>query len=172
MIQYAFRLIRVLHSDRDVRQISLGLALGMILGLTPLFSLHNLVVLLLVLFLRVNLSAAILSWLVFSALAYALDPLFHRLGLFVLTGVDGLQGLWTTLYNMPIVPYTRFNNTILMGSLIVSLAALYPVYWGSRIGIVRYRETVIERLSRSRVVQVLRASTLYRWYMRYSELRG
>jgi uncharacterized protein (TIGR03546 family) len=172
MIQDVFRLIRVLHSDRDVRQISLGLALGMILGLTPLYSLHNLVVLLLVLFLRVNLSAVILSWLVFSALAYALDPLFHRLGLFLLTGVGGLQGLWTTLYNMPIVPYTRFNNTILMGSLIVSLAALYPVYWGSRIGIVRYRETFIERLSRWRVVHVLRASTLYRWYMRYSELRG
>ena len=172
MIQYAFRLIRVLHSDRDVRQISLGLALGMILGLTPLYSLHNLVVLLLVLFLCVNLSAVILSWLVFSALAYALDPLFHRLGLFLLAGVGGLQGLWTTLYNTPIVPYTRFNNTILMGSLIVSLAALYPVYLGSRIGVVRYRETVIERLSRWRVVQVLKASTLYRWYMRYSELRG
>jgi uncharacterized protein (TIGR03546 family) len=172
MIASIIRFIRVLHSDRDPRQIAIGFALGLILGLTPIFSLHNLIVLLIILFFRVNIGAAILSWLVFSGVAYAVDPLSHQFGLLLLTGVGGLQGLWTTLYNAPIVPYTRFNNTVLMGSLIIALIALYPVYLGGRTMLVKYRETVVERLSRWKIVQVVKASSLYRWYMRYSELKG
>jgi uncharacterized protein (TIGR03546 family) len=144
----------------------------MVLGLTPIFSLHNLVVLLIILLFRVNISAAIISWLVFSGIAYAVDPMSHRFGLFLLTGISGLQDLWTSLYNAPVVPYTRFNNTVLMGSLIISLIALYPMYLGSRIMLAEYRETVVQRLNRWRIVQIVKASSLYRWYMRYSEIRG
>ena len=72
MIRYIIKLIRVIHSDTDPRQISLGFSLGMIPGLTPLSSPHNLIVLLVVLLFRVNISASILSWAVFSILANAL----------------------------------------------------------------------------------------------------
>ena len=171
MIQYAFRLIRVLHSDRDVRQISLGFALGMIPGLTPFMSLHNILVLLILLFIRANISAAILSWAVFTLLAYALDPLFHWFGLFLLMNVGPLQGIWTSLYNAPLVPYTKFNNSVLIGSLIFSLLAFYPVYWGGRIMVVKYRETVMERLNQLKIIHVFKASSLYKWYSRYSKLR-
>lgn len=172
MIQQIIGLIRIIHSETDPRQISLGFALGMIPGLTPLTSLHNLLVLLAILFFRVNIGAAMLSWGVFKILAYALDPLFHQIGLFLLTGVAFLQGLWTTLYNAPLVPYTRFNNSIVMGSLVFSLLAFYPVYWGGRFMVVKYRETLMERFNRLRIVQVFRASDLYKWYSRYSKLKG
>ena len=172
MIQQIIGLIRIIHSETDPRQISLGFALGMIPGLTPLTSLHNLLVLLAILFFRVNIGAAMLSWGVFKILAYALDPLFHPIGLFLLTGVAFLQGLWTTLYNAPLVPYTRFNNSIVMGSLVFSLLAFYPVYWGGRFMVVKYRETLMERFNRLRIVQVFRASDLYKWYSRYSKLKG
>jgi uncharacterized protein (TIGR03546 family) len=172
MIQQIIGLIRIIHSETDPRQISLGFALGMIPGLTPLTSLHNLLVLLAILFFRVNIGAAMLSWGVFKILAYALDPLFHQIGLFLLTGVAFLQGLWTTLYNAPLVPYTRFNNSIVMGSLVFSLFAFYPVYWGGRFMVVKYRETWMERFNRLRIVQVFRASDLYKWYSRYSKLKG
>jgi uncharacterized protein (TIGR03546 family) len=156
----------------DPRQISLGFALGMVPGLTPFASLHNLIVLLALLFIRANLSAAILSWAVFSLLAFGLDPLFHLFGLFLLKGVGPLQGVWTSLYNAPIIPYTQFNNSVLMGSLIFSLLAFYPVYWGGKMMVVKYRETVKERLNRLKIVHVFRASSLYKWYSRYSKLRG
>lgn len=172
MIQQIIGLIRIIHSETDPRQISLGFALGMIPGLTPLTSLHNLLVLLAILFFRVNIGAAMLSWGVFKILAYALDPLFHPIGLFLLTGVAFLQGLWTTFYNAPLVPYTRFNNSIIMGSLVFSLLVFYPVYWGGRFIVVKYRETLMERFNRLRIVQVFRASDLYKWYSRYSKLRG
>ena len=104
-------------------------------------------------------------------LAFALDPLFHRFGLFLLTGVGALQGLWTALYNAPLVPYTNFSNSVLMGSLVFSLLAFYPVYWGGRVMVVKYRETVMERLNRLKIVHAFRASSLYKWYSRYSKLR-
>jgi len=172
MIQQVISLIRLMHSDTDPRQISLGFALGMIPGLTPFTSLHNILVLLVLLFIRANISAAILSWAVFSLLAFALDPLFHQFGLFLLTGVSLLQGFWTSLYNAPFIPYTKFNNSVLMGSLIFSLLAFYPVYRGGRMMVVKYRETFVERLNRLKIVHVFRASSLYKWYSRYSKLRG
>ena len=171
MIQPIISLIGMMHSETDPRQISLGFALGMVPGLTPLTSPHNLLVLLVILFFRVNIGAAMLSWAVFSILAFALDPLFHRFGLFLLTDVGALQGLWTALYNAPLVPYTNFNNSVLMGSLIFSLLAFYPVYWGGQVMVVKYRETVMERLNRLKIVHVFRASSLYKWYSRYSKLR-
>lgn len=172
MVRYIVKLIRVMHSDTDPRQISLGFSLGMILGLTPLSSPHNLLVLLAVLFFRVNISAAILSWVVFSLLAFLLDPLFHQIGLFVLTQTDILEGLWTSLYNAPLFPYTRFNNSVVMGSLIFSLLAFYPVYWGGRTMVVKYRETFMERFNQWKITQLFKASSLYKWYSRYSVMKG
>jgi uncharacterized protein (TIGR03546 family) len=172
MIQQIISLIRMMHSETDPRQISLGFALGMVPGLTPLTSPHNLLVLLAIFFFRVNISAAILSWGVFKILAFALDPLFHQIGLFLLTGVGFLQGLWTSLYNAPLIPYTRFNNSIVMGSLIFSLLAFYLVYWGGKLMILKYRETLMVRFNRLKIVNVFRASNLYKWYSRYSKLRG
>lgn len=172
MVNYIFKLIKVLHSDTHPGQISLGFSLGMIPGLTPLSSPHNLLVLLALLFLRANLSAALLSWALFSVLAYGLDPLFHRLGLFLLTGIDSLQGFWTSLYNAPLVPYTRFNNSVVLGSLVFSILAFYPFYRAGCLMVLKYRETFLERFNRWRVVQVIKATSLYKWYTRYSELGG
>jgi uncharacterized protein (TIGR03546 family) len=172
MIQQVISLIRLIHSETDPRQISLGFALGMIPGLTPFRSLHNILVLLVLLFFRANVGAAMLSWAAFTVLAFALDPLFHRLGLFLLRDVGSLQGLWTALYNAPLIPYTRFNNSVLMGSLVFSLLAFFPVYWGGKRLVVKYRETVKERLDRLKIVQIFKASDVYKWYIRYSRLKG
>ncbi len=171
MVRYIVKLIRVMNSDTDPRQISLGFSLGMILGLTPLTNPHNLFVFLIILFLRVNISAAILSWAVFTVLAFPLDPIFHQLGLFVLIQMGILGDLWTALYNMPLIPYTHFNNSILMGSLIFSLLIFYPVYRGGTFMIVKYREIFMERFNNWKITQILRASSLYKWYLRYSKLK-
>lgn len=172
MIRLLFKLITLIHSDRDPRQICLGLSLGMILGLTPLLSVHNLAVLLAILLFRVNISAAILSWAFFSLIAFMIDPLFHYIGLTMLTEADSLRGFWTMLYNAPIIPYTRFNNSIVMGSVIVSLLGFYPLYRLCLFMVIRYRETFMERFNQWKIVKIIKASSLYRLYTRYAEMRG
>ncbi|MBW2558938.1 MAG: TIGR03546 family protein [Deltaproteobacteria bacterium] len=172
MLRYLFKLIRAMHSDTDPRQISLGFSLGMILGLTPLYSPHNLIVFLAILFFRVNVGAAILSWGVFSVLAFLLDPAFNQIGMFILAGTGILTGLWTSLYNMTLFPYTRFNNTIVMGSLAFSILASYPVYWGGKLLVLKYRETFMDRFNKWKVIQVLKTSNMYKWYSRYNAMKG
>jgi uncharacterized protein (TIGR03546 family) len=161
-----------MHSDTDPRQISLGFSLGMIVGLTPFSSPHNLIVLLAILLFRVNISAAVLSWGVFSIPAFLLDPLFHQIGMFILSGKGILAGLWTFLYNMPLIPYTRFNNTIVMGSLVFSIVAFYPVYWLGKLLVIKYREIFMERFNRWKIIQLIKASSVYRLYARYSAIKG
>ena len=156
MLKPLVNFVKILNSEAEPGQISLALGLSMVAGFTPLFSLHNLLILLLVLLLRVNLSAFLLGLTCFSGLAYALDPLFHRIGLAVLTA-SPLNGLWTTLYNSTLWRVERFNNSIVMGSLLVSLLFLVPFYFLANWAILRYRDHVLAWVRKTRLMQVLSA---------------
>lgn len=171
MLRTVAKLLRVLNSETEPGQISLGFSFALVAGLTPLWSLHNLVVLLLVLVLRVNLSAFLLGLLFFSGLAYLLDPLFHRLGLALLTA-GSLQDLWTSLYNSTVWRLERFNNSIVMGSLIFSLAAFVPFLLLSNMLIRRYRAHVLAWVQKTRVMQMFKASKLYHAYQSISGFGG
>lgn len=156
MLKTVVNFVKIISSEAEPGQISLALGLSMVAGFTPLFSLHNILILLLVLLLRVNLSAFLLGLAFFSGLAYALDPLFHRLGLAVLTA-NSLNGLWTTLYNSTVWRLERFNNSIVMGSLLVSLVLLVPFCFLANWTIRRYREHLLAWVRKTRLMQVLSA---------------
>src|SRR5680860_1154852 len=126
MIKLLAKLLRVLNSETEPGQLSLGLCFAMVVGFTPLLSLHNLFVFLLVFILRVNISAFLLGLVLFTGIAYLLDPLFHLLGLAVLTA-PSLEGLWTSLYQSVWWRLEHFNNSIVMGSLVFSVGVFVPV---------------------------------------------
>ena len=167
MLKAIAKLLKVLNSETDPGQISLSLCFAMFAGLTPFLSLHNLLVLFLVLVLRVNLSTFVLGLLFFSGVAYLLDPLFHWIGLTVLTAPP-LEGLWTALYNCTLSRFERFNNSVVMGSLLVSLLLFVPLYLISRAVIVQYREHLLAWVRRTRIMQALKASKLYHAYQAVS----
>ncbi|MFQ5508494.1 MAG: TIGR03545 family protein [Leptospirillia bacterium] len=159
MLGMLVRLMRVLGREVAPGQIALGAAFGLVTGLTPLFSLHNLLVLVLALLLRANLSVFLAVTAAGSGVAYLLDPLFHAIGFALLTA-GTLEGLWTALYNLPLARLAHFNNSVVMGSLVVSLLLFFPVArWGGVL-VVRYREDVLDRVRRLKVVQALKAGRL------------
>ena len=51
----------------------------------------------------------------FAFIGWILDPVFHSLGSSILES-DSLHSLFTEMYNMPLLPLTRFNNSIVMGA--------------------------------------------------------
>jgi len=163
MLRALAKTVKVLNSDADPLQIALALSLSLVAGLTPLSSLHNIAVLFLVLVLRVNLSSFLLGLMVFGGMAYALDPLFHAVGLKALRA-EALQGLWTAMYNSTLWRLERFNNTVLMGSLLVSLALFVPVFILSRFAVLRYRERALVWIRKTRLVRMLKASKFYNLY--------
>ena len=171
MLRLIARFLRVLNSETNPGQISLGFCFAMVAGLTPLMSLHNLVVLLLILILRVNLSAFLLGLGVFSGVAYLLDPLFHWYGWHILTA-PSLEGLWTSLYNSTLWRLARFNNTMVMGSMVFSLALFVPLYFLSNSLIRRYRAHVLAWIQKTRLMQIFKASKVYQLYQSLPHFGG
>lgn len=171
MLRLLAKMLKVLNSETDPGQISLALVFAMIMGFTPFFSPHNLIVLFLVLMVRANLSSFILGLALFSSLAYFLDPLFHRAGLYLLTA-DPLVGIWTALYNTLPGRLDRINNTIVAGSLVIALLLAVPAFLFFNLLVRNYRERVMKWIEKSRIVQALKANRFYRIYQSVSALRG
>ena len=166
MLKQSLKLLKVLNGDADPAQIAGGLVLGMLIGLTPLMSLHNLLVLFFICILRINISALLLSFAFFSGLAYLLDPAFIRVGETVLTN-PSLASAWTTLYQQDIWRLAHFNHTLTMGSLLISLILLLPLFFISKIVIIKYRERILAWVMKTRLVQGLKAT---KWFQRFQRL--
>jgi uncharacterized protein (TIGR03546 family) len=171
-LQFIGKLITILHSGASPAQIAGGFILGMIVGLTPLWSLHNLLVLIILLLLNVNIAIFIASMALFSMFAYLLDPVFHSFGYFLLVDLSFMQGIYTSLYNIQPIALSRFNNTVVMGSLITSLILLIPVFIMVKIGVLKYRDTVLERFEKLKVVKAIKGTKIYGWYAKYAEWRA
>jgi uncharacterized protein (TIGR03546 family) len=159
-------IISTLNSEGTPRQIAAGFALGAALGLTPLVNLHNLLVFAAACLLNVSFGGFLLGWTVFVPLGFALDPLFNAVGLALLQA-PALQGLWATLYNIPGVPLTNFNNSVVLGSFVSWVVLWLPIFFLSRWLVVKYRAHVYERLRKMRFFQALTASKLYNLFVMF-----
>jgi uncharacterized protein (TIGR03546 family) len=171
MLRLLAKTLKALNSETDPGQISLALVLAMIMGFTPFWSPHNLIVLFLVLLLRANLSSFILGLALFGSAAYILDPVFHRTGLLLLTA-DPLVGFWTALYNTLPGRLDRINNTIVAGSLMISLLLAVPAFFLFNLLIRKYRERVMKWVEKSRIAQAIKANRFYRIYQSVSTWGG
>jgi uncharacterized protein (TIGR03546 family) len=156
-------IIKTLHSDGTPGQVAAGIALGSVLGLTPLLNLHNLLIFSLIVILNVSFGGAMLGWALFVPLGFILDPVFHRIGLALLQA-PGLRALWTAGYNTPLLPYSNFNNTVVLGSVVGWLVLAVPIFFAARYGVARYRATIGERVRQSKFYQAVTASQVYNWY--------
>lgn len=168
MLSQLIKFIRILSSETAPMQISAGFALAMIAGFTPLFSLHNILTLFILLIFRINLAAFLLALVIFSAFAYILDPVFNYLGLVLLNHPD-LTSLWTNLYNSGFWKITQFNNTILMGSLTISLLAFFPMLWAGNILIEQYRKNILQYINNSPWFKLIKSSKLFSKLITLSE---
>ncbi len=171
-LQIASNFIKILREGQTPNQIAAGFALGAFVGLTPMLTLQGAFLWLVILTLDVNLSAVFLSAALFGILGALLDPLFHDLGYYLLTDVDGLIPLWTTLYNAPIAPLTRFNNTIVMGSVVSAVVLFIPAYVSMRRFVVLYRSTLGKKLANNAFYKSIRHSPIVRWYQRVRDFGG
>jgi uncharacterized protein (TIGR03546 family) len=160
MLRLVIKVLKALNSNEAPWQISLGIIFGSILGLTPFLSLHNLVIVFLALVINMNISMMIISCGVFSLIAYALDPLFHQLGFTVLTS-PSLEGFWTQFFSCPILLLANLNNTIVMGSLISTLAAAIPLFFLFNVLVVKYRDAYNAFIGKFPMLKFLKVLDLY-----------
>jgi uncharacterized protein (TIGR03546 family) len=171
IIKTVHGVLKVLNSETAPSQIAAGIAFGLIVGLTPLFSLHNLIFFLIVCLFRVNLSMFFTSLGLFSIVGWALDPLWDKIGYALLVNFKAARPLWIELTTGAIWPFFRFNNTILIGSLTASLILFAPVFVEAIFLVKLYRRTLRVQIQDSAVMKALKATPIFGWYEKYQMLR-
>ena len=171
IVRYIAKLVKALSSEAEPWQIGLGFCLGMIMGLTPLFSLHNLFFLVLLLVIKANIGMAMLGFFVCSGLAYLIDPVFHSIGSSLLHN-ESLRGMWTAMYANKWIALTNFYNTVVLGSLISSLVLCIPMYPLSVKFVNFYRAKIDPWLQKLWIIKALKGTKFYGWYMKISRMVG
>lgn len=171
ILKQIFNLLKLLNSDTGLYSLSAGVSLGFVLGMSPLLSLQGIFILFIAFFFRIQLGAMFVSAFFFAFMAWVLDPIFHQVGNSLLTN-PALESLWITLFNAPLVPLTRFNNTIILGAGVVSILLTPFIFLLSKVLIQKYRQTVVERFKQTKIWKVVKATSLYKWYYKYDNLYG
>lgn len=170
ILKQLFGFIKLLNSETGTIQIASGVSAGLVLGFSPMVSIQAFLILIAIFFFRIQIGAAFTAAFFFKLIAWVLDPACHALGSTVLEA-ESLQPLFTQLYNMPLVPLTRFNNSIVMGSGILSFILLAPTFFASQWAIGRYRRQVVARFQQTKFWKVVKATQFYKWYAAYEQYR-
>ncbi|MEO8270711.1 MAG: hypothetical protein ABI557_13390 [Aureliella sp.] len=120
-------LLRNSSSHHRSWQLSAALALGVLCGLLPKFSLMFCIIGCLCCAAPIHLPLAALACLFGSFASTFLADTVGRVGLWSLTHPE-LMEAWLTLNAQPWVPWLGLNNSVVHGSLLIGLASLLPVY--------------------------------------------
>lgn len=148
-------LAKALAALDSPKQLAAGLALGFAVGLVPKSSLLAALGLVFLAGIQVNLAAAYTAAALASLVALPADPLAHVVGDALLVRTGFLRPLWTALFNLPVVPWTGFNNTVTLGWVVLGPAAAYPLYRLALGPCERHAPALGARLKRFKVVQLL-----------------
>ena len=156
-------LLLAFHGGTEPRHLAAGFALGAALGLVPKGNLFAASFFLLFFLFNVDKGMALLSAALFTAFGYALDSVAHGIGLALLK-CEALRGLWTSLYDLPIVPLTRFNNTVVLGNLVLGVVLYFPLYYGFLRGIRLYDRHLRARVEALAIVKAIKQWDLFQTY--------
>ncbi len=135
-------------------QLALGITLGMVIGWVPKDSLIPYALGVLALLTTANLLCIAIAAIAFSWISPLLDPFSHQLGVWVLTFAP-LESTWSKLIQLPVVPWTRFENTVVTGSLGLGLLMAIPIYSISYYCFAKFGSAIYFHFSRSRVARWL-----------------
>lgn len=152
------KILKILQTDISPNQVAAGAALGVFLGLVPGL-LMKCIIFIIIMLLRVNIGSAFIFSGIFALIGLLIDPLADKVGYIVLNA-DFLIPLWTYLYNLPLVPFTRFNNTVVMGSIIISIILFIPIFFILKRFILYYREHWRDKVAKWKVVKLLTAGNI------------
>jgi uncharacterized protein (TIGR03546 family) len=128
MLKPIAKLIVALNGNLKKGQIAAGFSWGVLLGLIPIGNIFWILLFVVSFFFKHHHASKALVLAIIKLLIGFVNPLVDVLGWEILH-IEALQPLFTTLYNMPFVPLTRFNNTLVAGGLAGGLALWLPVFF-------------------------------------------
>lgn len=167
LLKFLHSLAKTLHSDGTPGQIAGGVALGAALGLTPLMTLHNAIVLIALCIINVSFGAGLLAMAMFAPLGFLFDPIFDRIGHWLLTDATSLRPFFAWIDTQPVLAFTNLTNTVVLGSLIAWMVLFVPIFIAARMAVIKYRVSFGEWVVTTRIYHALGATRVldvYTWF--------
>jgi uncharacterized protein (TIGR03546 family) len=155
-IKWIATFLKSLNSNEKPDEIAAGIAFGFVLALIPSGNLLWILLLLVTFFLRVNWGMEMIFLVIFKLIAPVFDPILHPLG-YALLIIPSLEGFYDKLYNIPLIPFTKFNNTIVMGSFAAGILLYIPIF-------ILFK--ILVQLYRTKVIKVIAESKFVKWFMK------
>ena len=154
MLKAIIGLIKSLNSNSHPGEIAHAVCCGMLLGFLPKDNALWYLLTVFFLFMRINKVFFVLSTLLFSIIASLLDPIFDQVGYYLLN-LDFAIPFFSSLLEVPFVGFTKFNNTIVFGSLAISLILYIPLYWIVRLLLKQWRTYLLPIVRKTKVVTII-----------------
>ncbi len=151
-ITWIAKIVAALNSNTRPRQIAAAIALALLLALIPKANLLWVTLFVITFFLKINQAIELVFLAIFDLIALFFDPLLHIVGYTILT-LPLLRDLFTALYNVPILYFFKFYNTVVMGGLLAGIVLFVPMYLLARRGVTIYRDKIREKIAHSRLVK-------------------
>ena len=139
-------------------QLALGVTVGVVIGLMPKDSVIPWALGLLLLFSRGNLLTGIAAILLASLVGPLLDGITDKLGESVLS-VGFMQSYYAAWMDVPWMAWTRFNNTVVAGSLMLGFLSALPVYLLSQLFFRVWGIDMIQRVMDMKLIRVVFGET-------------
>lgn len=159
MLKGIGKFIVALNGNASRTQVAAGIAWGVWLGLVPLSNFFGIVLFIVSFLFTHNHGAKIFGMALIKLLSPLIAPGVDLLGWQILH-IEALQPFYTTMFNMPFVPFTRFNNTLVAGGLVAGIVLWFPVFFASRAFIPHYRNIIAPKIRNSKIVKHIAKSPL------------
>lgn len=169
IITWIARLFAALNSNTKPRQISAAIAFAFLLscfsytspGWFLPFNLLWISLFIITFFLKINQAIELMFLAIFKLITIFLEPLFSIIGEAILKTPFLYDNIFSSLYNVPFLFFTRFNHTVVMGGLIVGILLFAPMYLLSNLLVKLYREHLREKLANLRIVKALQKQPIF-----------
>ncbi len=149
MIQIIAKLIVALNGNEKASQIAAGFSWGLLLALVPAKNLLWVALLLISFVLKHHHGTKFFVLAVVKLLMPLAVMRIDALGWWVLN-LEALRPVFITLSNTPFVPFTKFNNTLVMGGFCAGAALFIPSYILMRLFVPLYRKTIAPGIRNSK----------------------
>jgi len=163
MLTILAKLLKALNSEQSVNQLAFAISLSVILGFTPLMSLHNVVIVLIALWFRVNLSLLLVSYPLFALMGFLLSPLFESVGLAILQ-TPSLTAVWQSFFNTLLGRWSDFYYSGVMGSFVIGIITAIILFPIVKLMIRGYRGKWMTKFDQFKITKMLKASKFWQIY--------
>lgn len=154
MLKYLVNLLKAFNANVKPSQIANSFCIGLILGFMPKNNLLWYILLVFFAFVRINKPGYFIMMIVGSCLAPLADSLFDKVGYAVLT-FSPFENFYAWLLDVPFVGFTRFNNTIVCGSLISGIICYIPLYILMYFIIKAWRKWIAPKFNDSKLLKTI-----------------